>query len=138
MFPAETTILIVDDMETERKRLRFLLTELGYSHFLEASDGNIGFRVLEENASTIGLVLSDLNMPHCTGVELLKKIRGSTQFSTIPFVIFSTESERGVIIDAMTAGCSGYLIKPVQIDALKTKLSKVYERYSKEGKGTPA
>jgi len=134
MFPADTSILIVDDIEVERKRLRHFLIEMGFSNFTEASDGNMAFQLLTQANGKIGLVLSDLNMPFCDGIELLKKIRSSTQFSTVPFAIISTESEREIIIDAMTSGCSGYMIKPVSPEVLKTKLSKIYERYATEGK----
>jgi two-component system chemotaxis response regulator CheY len=133
MFPADTSILIVDDIAVERKRLRHFLGEMGYSNFTEASDGNMAFQLLTEANGKIGLVLSDLNMAFCDGLELLKKIRGSAQFSNLPFAIFSTESERAVIIDAMMAGCSGYLIKPVSPEVLKAKLSKIHERYAREG-----
>ncbi len=128
MFPKDTRILIVDDMSTERKKLGYLMKDLGYENIVEATDGNEGLKILEQEGGKIGLVMSDLNMPNMNGLEFLKKIRATDAIKEVPFMIFSTESEREIIIEAMISGCSGYLIKPVQAEDLKAKLGKVFAR----------
>lgn len=128
MFPKDIRILIVDDMSTERKKLSYLMKDLGYENIVEATDGLEGLKVLEQEGSKIGLVMSDLNMPNLNGLEFLKKIRTLDAVKDVPFMIFSTESEREIIIEAMISGCSGYLIKPVQPEDLKAKLGKVFAR----------
>ncbi len=128
MFPKDTRILVVDDMGTERKKLNYLLKDLGYDNIVEATDGIEGLKILEQEGAKIGLVMSDLNMPNMNGLEFLKKIRAQDAVKDVPFMIFSTESEREIIIEAMISGCSGYLIKPVQVEDLKAKLSKVFAR----------
>ena len=128
MFPKDIRILIVDDMSTERKKLSYLMKDLGYENIVEATDGLEGLKVLEQEGSKIGLVMSDLNMPNLNGLDFLKKIRTLDAVKDVPFMIFSTESEREIIIEAMISGCSGYLIKPVQPEDLKAKLGKVFAR----------
>ncbi len=128
MFPKDIRILVVDDMSTERKKLSYLMKDLGYENIVEATDGLEGLKVLEQEGSKIGLVMSDLNMPNLNGLEFLKKIRTLDAVKDVPFMIFSTESEREIIIEAMISGCSGYLIKPVQPEDLKAKLGKVFAR----------
>ena len=128
MFPKDIRILVVDDMSTERKKLSYLMKDLGYENTVEATDGLEGLKVLEQEGSKIGLVMSDLNMPNLNGLEFLKKIRAMEAVKDVPFMIFSTESEREIIIEAMISGCSGYLIKPVQPEDLKAKLGKVFAR----------
>lgn len=128
MFPKDTRILVVDDMSTERKKLSYLMKDLGYENIVEATDGLEGLKVLEQEGSKIGLVMSDLNMPNLNGLDFLKKIRTLDAVKDVPFMIFSTESEREIIIEAMISGCSGYLIKPVQPEDLKAKLGKVFAR----------
>ena len=128
MFPKDTRILVVDDMGTERKKLNYLMKDLGYENIVEATDGIEGLKILEQEGAKIGLVMSDLNMPNMNGLEFLKKIRAMDAVKDVPFMIFSTESEREIIIEAMISGCSGYLIKPVQVEDLKANLSKVFAR----------
>jgi two-component system chemotaxis response regulator CheY len=128
MFPKDIRILVVDDMSTERKKLSYLMKDLGYENIVEATDGLEGLKVLEQEGSKIGLVMSDLNMPNLNGLDFLKKIRTLDAVKDVPFMIFSTESEREIIIEAMISGCSGYLIKPVQPEDLKAKLGKVFAR----------
>jgi two-component system chemotaxis response regulator CheY len=115
-------------MGTERKKLNYLMKDLGYENIVEATDGIEGLKILEQEGAKIGLVMSDLNMPNMNGLEFLKKIRAMDAVKDVPFMIFSTESEREIIIEAMISGCSGYLIKPVQVEDLKAKLSKVFAR----------
>jgi two-component system chemotaxis response regulator CheY len=128
MFPKDIRILVVDDMSTERKKLSYLMKDLGYENIVEATDGLEGLKVLEQEGNKIGLIMSDLNMPNMNGLEFLKKIRTLDAVKDVPFMIFSTESEREIIIEAMISGCSGYLIKPVQPEDLKAKLGKVFAR----------
>jgi len=136
MFPNSTKILIVDDSTTERRRMRYLLKQLGFENVIEGSDGNDGFELLKQEAGNVGLILSDLNMPNCSGLELLKLVRQCNETKETPFIIFSSQDEKTTIIDAMSAGCSSYLVKPVQSEDLKERLAKVYERYNKAGSTT--
>jgi two-component system, cell cycle sensor histidine kinase and response regulator CckA len=63
------TILVVEDEEALRASVRRLLQEQGYT-VLEAQHGAVALELLEENASDIGLILTDLRMPVMDGRQL--------------------------------------------------------------------
>jgi two-component system cell cycle sensor histidine kinase/response regulator CckA len=68
------TILVVEDTQGVRQLVAATLTRSGYS-VLQAKDGLDALAVLEENANSIDLVLTDLRMPHAGGHELISHIR---------------------------------------------------------------
>ncbi len=69
---AEQTVLVVDDDRHGRAVLRHLLELAGWTVY-EASDGRQGLTVFRARAPD--LVITDINMPGMTGVELATRIR---------------------------------------------------------------
>ena len=113
-------VLVVDDMGTMRKLVIRALKELGFESFVEASDGEAGWNKLKENK--IDFIISDWNMPNMTGIELLKKIKGDGDLSGIPVIMLTAESEKEQVVEAISAGAAGYLIKPFTAQSLKEKI----------------
>jgi two-component system chemotaxis response regulator CheY len=122
MFDPNTKILVVDDMMTMRKLVSKALKEIGFSHIVEANDGAAGWQTLSENGANFGLVISDWNMPNCTGIDFLKRVRADSRFKNIPFFLVTAESEASQVTQALAVGVSGYIIKPFNTDGLKQKL----------------
>ncbi len=131
MFDLKTRVLIVDDAASMRMTVKNMLTEIGFSDFTEAGNGFLGFDALEKASPPIGLVFSDQNMPECTGLEFLKKVRADAKYNGVPFIMVTSEGEKQMILDAIKAGASNYVTKPVDLEALKTKLEKTAERFLK-------
>ncbi|MGE4133266.1 MAG: response regulator [Bdellovibrionales bacterium] len=127
MFAPSTKILIADDMTTMRKIVGKACKELGFTNLLEAADGQIAWSVLNENPD-IGLVISDWNMPNCSGLDLLKRVRADGRFKVLPFMLVTAESEAAQVKEAILAGVDGYVVKPFATDALKTKLSEIHKK----------
>ncbi len=114
-------ILSVDDSAIVRKIIRGAVEVLNYD-LLEASDGLEGMAVLEDRFDEIGLVLLDWNMPGMNGMELLKKIKLNEQFSHIPVMMVTTESEKENIVKAIKAGAIHYVVKPFTMEELIKKI----------------
>ncbi len=130
MFPKDTAILIVDDMTTMRKMIKKSLMELGYSKFAEAENGDVAlqkFNQALETAQSIGLILSDWNMPVMTGIALLKAVRSAAKGSTTPFVLLTAESEKSQVFEAIQLKVNGYIVKPFTTQSLCEKLEGVYK-----------
>lgn len=128
MLNTAVKVLIIDDMKTMRKLVTKSLTEMGFSQFLEAEDGAKGWEVLSVNKGEIGLVVSDWNMPNCTGLDLLKRVRSDGRFAKMPFVLVTAESEKGQVIEALKVGVSAYVIKPFDTETLKSKLMEAQKK----------
>ncbi len=65
------------------------------------------------------IVLTDWNMSHMTGIELLKAICGGG--STAPVVLFTTGAEESRIREAIKGGVSDYGVKPFETETLRNK-----------------
>ena len=127
-------ILIVDDFPTMRRIVKTLLRQNGYSNFIEAEDGAIGYETLKQNPD-IEFVVSDWNMPNMTGIEFLKSVRADPKFKTIPFLMVTAEAEKENIIEAVKSGVSNYVVKPFTGQTLKEKMAKIFAAYSQKQAG---
>lgn len=130
MFPLNTRILILDDMMTMRKIVMKTLKEIGFTDIQEAEDGKKGWDKLKAANPPVQLVISDWNMPNCTGLELLKAVRADSEMGKLPFVLLTAEAEAHQVKEAMTAGVTNYIIKPFTADTLKQKLEQAYKKVS--------
>lgn len=128
MFDPGTRILVVDDMLTMRKIVIKTCKELGFTDIIEAPDGALGWQALTTAKPAVGLIISDWNMPNCSGLELLKRVRGDSRFGKTPFVMVTAEAEQHQIIEAIKAGVSNYVVKPFTPEALKEKLEAVHKK----------
>lgn len=128
MFKPETRILVIDDMSTMRKIVIKSLREMGFADIHEAADGKQGWEFLDTSTPAIDLVISDWNMPNCTGLELLKKVRGDSRFAKLPFVLLTAEAEASQVAEAIKSGANNYIIKPFTPDGLKEKLEQTHKR----------
>lgn len=128
MFDVKTKILVIDDMMTMRKIVIKNLKELGFSDISEAADGALGWKALEEANPPVQLVISDWNMPNCSGLELLKKVRGDARFAKLPFVMLTAEAEAAQVKEAVVAGATNYILKPFTADTLKLKLEQSHKK----------
>lgn len=132
MFPPDTRILVADDMPTIRELIKNQLKNLGYRNVIEASDGEAAMNLVMSNTTIgtpIGLVISDWNMPKMSGLEFLKQIRASTDWSNLPFILLTSESERDQVTEAILAGVSQYLVKPFAAKSFEEKLRGVWAKH---------
>lgn len=131
MFKNNIRILILDDMSTMRKIVTKALKDLGFVDIQEAVDGNQGWALLERAVPPIELVISDWNMPNCTGLELLKKVRADQRYGKIPFILLTAEAEASQILDAVKSGVSNYIVKPFSLNTFKEKLEQTHTKIEK-------
>ncbi|MCB9027059.1 MAG: response regulator [Bdellovibrionaceae bacterium] len=130
MFAPGTRVLVVDDMTTMRKVVMRSCKELGLAPMFEAADGNQAWNVLNEKSGEIDLIISDWNMPNCTGLEFLKRVRADARFKALPFVLLTAESEASQVKEALLAGVDNYVIKPFSTAVLGQKLGQVHKKLS--------
>ena len=116
-------ILIVDDSAAIRKILQRVLGQANVpiSQVFEAGDGVEALEVLK--SQSIGLVLSDINMPNMDGLQLLSQVRAVDQWKNVPFVMITTEGSHSKVLEAVQLGASGYVRKPFTPDQIKEKLA---------------
>ena len=123
-FDPNMRVLVVDDFSTMRRIIKNILRQLGFTNIVEADDGTSAWDVL--NKDKIDFVISDWNMPQMTGIDLLRKVRASEEFSDMPFLMVTAEAQQENIIEAVTAKVSNYIVKPFTPETLKQKIDKIF------------
>ena len=118
--------LLVDDSRTIRNIQKNILSRLGHTDIVEASDGVEACVKLKEESPEI--ILLDWNMPNMDGVTFLKKIRG--EGVTIPVIMCTTEAEKSRVIQAIQAGANNYVVKPFSTDTMAEKLEQTMKNVS--------
>jgi response regulator RpfG family c-di-GMP phosphodiesterase len=105
-------VLVVDDEVSVRRVMTAVLAQLGFPCETAAS-GDEALRVLETHG--IDAVISDLQMPGMSGMELLSKVKQS--YPRLVFLMVTGVDDIRVGIQAMREGADDYLVKPLQVDA---------------------
>ncbi len=115
-FPSRPSILVVDDVSSNRTLLRSILAPYGFST-LEADDGEQALDLLR--AHPVDMVLTDIKMPRMDGYELCSRIRdfAAAEKRTIP-VIAITAFTRNLLPEALAAKFDAVLVKPVSRNEL--------------------
>jgi CheY-like chemotaxis protein len=75
------------------------------------------------------LVISDINMPVLSGMELRDKIHNNEdlRLKSIPYLFFSTSGEQKHVIDAYSRSIQGFFVKPTSFDKLTNIMQKIVE-----------
>ncbi len=133
MFPAETRVLVVDDMKVMRTLVKGQLRNLQLMNITEAENGDEAFKTLQAQADAntpIGLILSDWNMPVLTGLDFLKKVRADARFKNLPFIMITAEGEIDQVKQALELGVSSFIRKPFAPATFQEKLEQVWKKHS--------
>lgn len=114
--------LLVDDSKTMLMSLSSILGKAGYQ-VDTAGDGDEALRKVQTGARP-SVIITDLNMPKMDGITFIREARKAGCRFT-PILMLTTESQASKRAEAKAAGATGWLVKPVQADALLQVLGKV-------------
>jgi two-component system chemotaxis response regulator CheY len=117
-------ILVVDDSRVARNIVKNMLKAMYNVEegLIEASNGEEAWSVLQ--SSPIDLVLLDWNMALLNGIDLLRRLRQTDKFKTLPVIMITSEAAKYNVIEAVKAGINDYLIKPLTEKNLYEKVRK--------------
>jgi len=125
MTDSSLNILVVDDFATMRRIVRKALKQLGYNHIFEADDGTSALQVLKKEK--IHFIIADWNMPQMPGIELLKTVRSTEEWKSLPFLMITAEGQRQYVLEAVKHKVSNYIVKPFTAEVLREKINKILE-----------
>jgi len=116
-------LLYVEDDEESRVSTLEMLKNF-FDDISVAVDGQEALEIFKENE--FDLIISDINMPRLTGIEMLEEIRS---FDTeIPVLIFSAYNEVRYFIETIKLGVDGYILKPLEFSQFILVLKKTSEK----------
>ncbi|WP_305037420.1 response regulator [Gracilibacillus salinarum] len=114
-------VLIVDDAAFMRMQLKNIFTNLGHEVIGEAANGQEAAQLYEELKPEI--VSMDITMPEMNGVEATKIIKAKDANAKI--IMCSAMGQQQMVLDAIKAGASDFIVKPFTEDRVKETLEKL-------------
>ena len=117
-------VLIVDDFAVSRKVLVITLEQLGFDNIEEVSDGNSALVRLK--SGLFDLVITEMEMPKMSGLELLQQIRYDPNLKQIPVLIVTENGMQEDIVAAFKAGLNAYVVKPVDVKVFAEKMKNIF------------
>lgn len=109
-----TTLLIVDD---NKELLNFISLRLSASYrIIQATNGQEGYQKACEELPD--LIISDVNMPIMTGLELAQQIKKNKLTQTIPIILLTAKATKREVVAGFSVGADDYLTKPFDTSEL--------------------
>ncbi len=121
-------ILVVDDDLEFIEILRILLEARGY----EVRTALDGLEALAALSSTVepepDIVVADVTMPNCNGLELCRQVRQWSGFELLPFIFLSARAMPQDRVAGLLVGADDYLTKPFETEELILRIEKRVQR----------
>lgn len=128
-------LLIVEDHEEVREFLKSVWT--GKYRILEAKNGEEGMAMALEVVPD--LIISDVRMPICGGIELCNKLKTDVRTSHIPIILLTAGIGEELELQGLESGADDFITKPFKLKILQTRVENLIglrkllrNRYSQE------
>jgi diguanylate cyclase (GGDEF)-like protein len=112
-------VLVVDDDPGSRLVVRTAVERLGHAPTV-AEDGEAAWRCFNHDKPEV--VITDLMMPELDGLELCRRVRADVRRGYTYIILATALGDRGDIVRGMEAGADDYLVKPVDLFDLRSRL----------------
>jgi len=116
-------ILVCDDAMFTRTLISDILVKAGYQVVAEAANGVQAIEKYQQDKPD--LVIMDLIMPDMGGIEAIKKIRKLDPNALI--IVCSAMGQQALVMEALDAGASDFVVKPFQPAQILNTLKKLLE-----------
>jgi putative two-component system response regulator len=118
-------VLVVDDDESILRLLSSQIRKMGYS-VQSAADGQEALALAVQDPRP-ALVVSDVNMPGLSGLDLLRRIKRLSANTQV--VMVSGHNDMAIVRECLREGAYDYLIKPFELEHLANATRRALERY---------
>jgi len=123
METGDYIVHIVDDEESVRKSLAFLLTMSGFAVKMHESATDF---LASASGIRNGVLVTDLRMPDMTGVELLRNLVSAS--ASLPAVVITGHGDVPMAVEAMKAGATDFIEKPFEDGVLIEAIQRAAEQ----------
>jgi DNA-binding response OmpR family regulator len=125
---AKTKILIIED----DAYMQLILSEfLNHIYEIETCNNVLDALNYLQNGNMPNLIISDLNTPNFSGLELIAQLKSSSFFKAIPVIIISGDDSSDKRIQCLNAGADDYIVKPFNPAELEARVRVVLKRTGK-------
>jgi two-component system cell cycle response regulator DivK len=124
MSSKSLAVLYIEDNLDNRLLVKRILEAEGFK-VLEAENATDGLKLIEEKKPN--LVLLDLILPEVDGIAFTKFLRSNPKYESLPIVAITADLFRGTEERTLSAGCNGYIQKPIDVDLLPSFIERFLE-----------
>ena len=117
-------ILLVEDNRSNRELATMVLTGNGFEVDI-AVDGNEGLH--KARTSIYDLVLMDIELPGIDGLTITRMLKSDPRTASVPVVALTANAMKGNEQEALAAGCSGYISKPIEVASFVKRIATYLE-----------
>jgi CheY-like chemotaxis protein len=117
-------ILLVEDNRSNRELATMVLTGNGFEVDI-AVDGNEGLH--KARSSIYDLVLMDIELPGIDGLTVTRMLKSDPRTASVPVVALTANAMKGNEQEALAAGCSGYISKPIEVASFVQRIATYLE-----------
>jgi len=114
------TLLFVEDDSGVQEQMKMMLQD-EVKEFYQAYDGELGIQCYREKKPDI--ILTDINMPVLSGLDMAETIKQADKNQ--PILMLSAFDERDILLNAINIGVDGFIIKPIDMVQLNSKLERI-------------
>lgn len=111
MEKRKETVLIVDDDELSRERIKHVFSKEADYGIAEADSGRSALALMGK--SPVDIILLDVDMPGQNGFEVCREIRSIQKFETIPVIFITGDGDIEAKAKGFEAGGNDYITKPI-------------------------
>jgi two-component system CheB/CheR fusion protein len=119
-------VLVAEDIDLNKLLIKIILNDFGFKHEI-VSNGKIALEKLQQN--TYDIILMDLNMPEMNGFEATEYIRKTMKLK-IPIIALTADVTTADISKCKKFGMDDYISKPINEQALYTKIVELYKKHN--------
>ncbi|MCM8774085.1 MAG: response regulator, partial [Candidatus Omnitrophica bacterium] len=127
MFSRNIKILLVDDDTVFRQMLKDMFRRIGNCKVITVKGANMGNWFAQCPWHKPDVILLDVKMPNIDGLELLKILKHDNKTKDIPVIMITAVADEDVKLKARKLGCADYIVKPVTISDLETRINRLIE-----------
>jgi CheY-like chemotaxis protein len=127
-------VIIIEDDAEDRDFLKEVFQKLKYpNELIFFSDGQKALDFLNSSKVVPFIILSDINMPKLSGIELRTKLRtdASLTLKCIPYLFFSTALNQKDVINAYSTSVQGFFVKQDSIEEIEKTITVIMEYWKR-------
>jgi two-component system response regulator RegX3 len=124
---------IIDDDVDMCKAIGLMLVVVGVQARSFCGGADAGRALLTDPPPDV--IFLDLNMPKVDGAEFLRFVRSRYAADQLPVVMLSVESAETAVYSLLSAGANAFLVKPLDVDELRTTLERILPGFTGQNLG---
>jgi two-component system, chemotaxis family, chemotaxis protein CheY len=119
------TVLIVEDSENSAATLEMAAADIPGVTVLLAASGLAALAFLDDPRQAIDVLITDLNMPHLDGFELIERVRAHPRYRNVAIVVVSADTDPRTPARIERLGANAFFPKPYSPSQVRRKLEQL-------------